>query len=340
MYGNVQCIALVKKDMINIQIYIIIIGMTLSQASNIVYLENCTYSVDLYKEYLNMLWSSNDSRTLHIQAVYSLSSNKSLIPGHIYTYSSRLVAVIPFFVQCISTKNLPSTLYLPFTQCSSTIKNYILQKNSESTRTNLNLKTILTMNNVPLLYIGEYNLLLSNCSFQYNSTIYKLKSNEIFSFRIEYESSILTNCYSCNQRTSICYDKTCRCKSGTLPIKLYHDKQYCIDITKNCTIDSQRCLYSKSLRNNNYFNELIFILILLISFVFILFVLLIWYLFRNLKQNIEKDIDSNQSIFIIDKHEQTISTLSSIDSMNLNIENEYPKIIGEKNNGEILFILA
>ncbi|CAF2524483.1 unnamed protein product [Rotaria sp. Silwood2] len=326
--------------MIDIHIYIILIGITLSQASNIVYLENCKYSIDLYKEYLNVLWSSNDSRTLHIQAVHSLSSNKSLIPGHIYTYSSRLVAVIPFFVQCISIKNVSSTLYLPFTQCSSTIKNVLLQKNSESTRTNLNLKTILKMNNVPLLYIGEYNLILSNCSFILNSIIYKLNSNEIFSFRIEYESSILTDCYSCNQRTSICHDKICRCKSGTLPIKLYHDKQYCIDITKNCTIDSQRCLYSKSLRNNNYFNELILMLILLISFVFLLFLSLIWYLFRNLKQHIDKDMYSNQSIFIIDKHEQTPSTLSSIDSMKFNIENEYPKIIGEKNNGEILYILA
>ena len=62
--------------------------------------------------------------------------------------------------------------------------------------------------------------------------------------------------------------------------------------------------------------------------------------YTGFKQNIEKDINSNQTISIIDKHEQTPSTLSSIDSMKLNIENEYPKIIGEKNNGEILFILA
>ncbi|CAF4264001.1 unnamed protein product, partial [Rotaria magnacalcarata] len=63
------------------------------------------------------------------------------------------------------------------------------------------------------------------------------------------------------------------------------------------------------------------------------------YLFRNPKRN-EKDAYSNQSIFIIDKDEYTPSTLSSMDSRKFKIENEYPKIIGETNDGEILFILA
>src|SRR5690349_9491212 len=129
--------------MIYIHISLLLTAITINQASNIIYLENCTYSIDLYKEYLNLIWSSNDSRILHIQAVYSLSSNKSDIPGHIYTYSSQSVALIPFFVQCTSLKNLSFQSYLPFTQCSSTITNILLKKNSESTRTNLNLKQIL-----------------------------------------------------------------------------------------------------------------------------------------------------------------------------------------------------
>ena len=322
--------------MFYIEIYLLISGITFSQTLNIVYLENCTYSIDLYKEYLNLLRVSNDSRTLHIQAVYSLSSNKSLIPGHIYSYLSRSVAIIPFFVQCQSLKNIS---YLPFTRCSSTITNFLLKKNYESTRTNLNLKTILTMKNVPLIYIGEYYLILSNCSFQLNSIIYKLKSNEIFSFRIEYESSIQTNCYSCNRRTSICYEKTCQCRFGTIPIKLYQDKRFCIDITQDCLLDSQRCLYSESLGKNST-NEFIFILLVLISFVFLLFVSLLWFLYRYINQTKQKKNSSNQSLFIIDKYERTSSTLSTSDSMKLNIENQYPKIIGEKNNGEILFILA
>jgi len=191
------------------------------------------------------------------------------------------------------------------------------------------------MNNVPILYLGEYHLILSNCSFQLNSTIYQLKSNEIFSFRIEYESSFLSNCYSCNRRTSICYEKTCHCRSGTIPLKLFQTKQFCIDITRNCTLDSQRCLYSKSL-DNNYSNELILLLIILISFVLILFLSLLWCLYRNFNQN-KKDIYLNQSI---DKHERTPSTISTIDSIKLTVENQYPKIIGEQNNGEIVFILA
>jgi hypothetical protein len=324
--------------MIYIHISILITAITISQASNIIYLENCTYSIDLYKEYLNLLWSSNDSRTIHIQAIYSFPSDKSIIPGHIYTYSSRLVALIPFFVQCTSLRNISSKLYLPFTQCSSTVTNFLSKKNYESTRTNLNLKTILSMNNVPLLYIGAYYLILSNCSFQLNSTIYQLKSNEIFMFRIEYESSILTDCSSCNRRTSICYDKTCRCRTGTIPLKLYQAKQFCIDITRNCTLDSQRCLYSKSLETNR-FEQLLFLLIILISFVLVLFVSLLWYLFRNSKSNTNK-LYSNQSISIIDKHERTPSTISTTDSIKLAMENEYPKIIGEQNNGEIVFILA
>lgn len=325
--------------MISIHIYILIFGISLSQASNVVYLENCTYSIDLYKQYLNILWSSNDSRTLHIQAVYSLPSNKSLIPGHIYTYSSRSVAVIPFFVQCLSAANLSSNVYIPFTQCSSTITNLLLKKNHESTRTNLHLKSILSMSDVPILYIGEYYLILSNCSFKSNSTIYKLKSNEIFSFRIDYESSVLNDCHSCNLRTSVCYERKCLCKPGTRAFKLYQDKQYCIDVSKNCSMDSQRCSYSKSIPNYPI-HELIIILIVLISFVLVLFILFIWYLFYNAKQNV-KEVYSKQSIFIVDKNEQqTPSTLSSIDSMKFNIDDEYPRIIGETNNGEILFILA
>jgi hypothetical protein len=315
-----------------IYILLFITAITISQASNIIYLENCTYSINLYKEYLNLLWSSNDSRTLYIQAVYSLSGNKSLIPGHIYTYSSRSVALIPFFIQCLSFKNQS---YLPFTQCSSTIINIFSKKNYESTRTNLNLKTILSMNNVPLLYLGQYHLILSNCSFQLNSTIYQLKSTEIFSFRIEYESSISTDCYSCNRRTSICYEKICRCRSGTITLKLIQNKEFCIDITRNCTLDSQRCLYSESL-DKNYSNELILLLIILISFVFIIFLSLLWYLYRDSNQNKNNNY-LNQST---DKHERTPSTISTIDSIKLNIENTYPKIIGEQNNGEIVFILA
>ena len=324
--------------MLYIQICLLISGITFIQALNIVYLENCTYSVDLYKEYLNLLWVSNDSRTLHIQAVYSLSSNKSLIPGHIYSYLSRSVAVIPFFVQCQSLKTISSQSYLPFTRCSSTKTNFLLKKNYESARTNLNLNTILTMKNVPLIYIGEYYLILSNCSFQLNSTMYKLKSNEIFSFRIEYESSILTNCYSCNRRTSICYEKICQCRIGTMPIKLRQDKRFCIDVTQDCALDSQRCLYSESLRKNPT-NEFIFILLVLISCVFILFLSLLWFLYRYINQSKQKG-SSSQSLFVIDKQERTSSTLSTSDSMTLNIENQYPKIIGERNNGEILFILA
>lgn len=320
------------------QIYILLIAITLSQASNIVYLENCKYAIDLYKQYMNVLSFSNDSRHVHIQAVYPLSSNKSLIPGHIYTYSSKLVAVIPFLVQCQSSNNTLIKSYLPFTQCSSTITNFYIHTNSEPTRTNLNLKSMLTMNNVPLLYIGEHHLILSNCSFKSDSTIYKLKYNEIFSFRIEYESSVFADCSSCNQRTSVCREAACHCRPGAIPFRLYQDKQFCIDVTKNCTIDSQRCLYPKTL-TTNHFNELLLILIILISFVFIVFLLLIWYLFRNPIQ-LDKDASSNQSIIIIDKHEQTPSTLSSIDSRKLRIENEYPKIIGETDDGEILFILA
>jgi len=316
-----------------IYILLFITAITISQASNIVYLENCTYSINLYKEYLNLLWSSNDSRTLHIQAVYSLSTNKSLIPGHIYTYLSQSVALIPFFIQCSSFKN---QFYLPFTQCSSTITNIFSKKNYESTRTHLNLKRILSMNNVPILYLGEYHLILSNCSFQLNTTIYQLKSTEIFSFHIEYESSILTDCYSCNRRTSICYDKLCRCRYGTISLKLIENKEFCIDITRNCTLDSQRCLYSKFFDDNNHSNELILLLSILISFVFIIFLSLLWYLYRDLNQNKNNNY-LNQST---DKHERTPSTISTIDSIKLNIENQYPKIIGEQNDGEIVFILA
>jgi len=319
-----------------IHLFLFLTAITISQAftTNIIYLENCTYAIDLYKEYLNLLWSSNDSRSLHIQAVYSLSSNKSSIPGHIYTYSSRSVVLIPFFLQC---KSFVNQSYLPFTQCSSTITNILSKKNYESTRTHLNLQTIFSMSNVPLLYLGEYQLILSNCSFQSNSTIYQLKSTEIFSFRIEYESSMLSDCYSCNRRTSICYEKKCRCRSGTIPLNLYQTKQFCVDITRNCTLDSQRCLYKKSL-DKDYFNELIFLLLILISFVFVLFLSLLWCLCRNSTTNNRKENYFNESI---DQHERTPSTISTIDSIKLTIENnQYPKIIGEENNGEIVYILV
>jgi hypothetical protein len=188
------------------------------------------------------------------------------------------------------------------------------------------------MKNVPLLYLEERHVLLSNCSFQVNSTIYQLKSTEIFSFRIEYESSILSDCSSCNRRTSICYAKTCRCRTGTIPLKLFPNKQFCVDITRNCTLDSQRCLYSKSL-DKIYSNELILLLIILISFVFILFLSLLWYLYRNPDQNKKK-------IFSRDEHQRTPSTISTIDSIKLTVEDQYPKIIGEQNNGEIVYILV
>lgn len=344
--------------------YFLLITLTRTQASNIIYLDNCTYSIDLYKEYLNLIWSSNDFHTLNIQAVHSLSTNYSNIPGHIYTYLSQSVALIPFFVQCKYPENLSSNIYLPFTQCSSTITNYFIKKNYETTRTYLNLKTILSLTNVPLLYIGEYNLLLSNCSFQYNSNIYQLKSNDIFKFRIEYENSInnnLTSCHTCNKRTSICQEQTCVCRPGTIPLKLYQNKEYCVDITSNCSYDNQRCLNSKLINLlNNHSKEFILILIVLISFLFVLLIILLWCLFHKRSKHIfrkEKEHSSNQSIFMINRHERTPSTISTTDSIKLNDYNsidqhilaneyvstyyeEYPRIISDKNNGDLVLILA
>ncbi|CAF0765853.1 unnamed protein product [Rotaria sordida] len=345
-------------------VLIIITSFTLSQASTIIYLENCTYSIEIYKQYLNLLWSSNDSHTLHIQAVYSLSLNNSFIPGHIYTYLSQPVALIPFFIQCKYPKNIYSKSYLPFTQCSSTITNFLTKKNYESTRTYLNLKTILSMTNVPLLYTGEYNLLLSNCSFRFNTNIYQLKPNDLFKFHIEYENSInnnITSCNKCNKRTSICYEKKCLCRSGTIPLKLYQNNEYCIDTTSNCSYDLQRCLNSKSIHIlNNHSNQYILILIILISLLFILFLFLLWCLLHNTSKHTlkkEKDLCSNQSIFTINRHERTPSTISTTDSIKLNDYNytdqqffaneyvstfyeEYPKIISNKNNAEVVLILA
>lgn len=353
-----------RKKMKHFHWFFLVIICSFTQASNIIYLDNCTYSIDLYKQYLNVLWSSNDLHTLHIQAVYSLSSNHSNIPGHIYTYLSQSVALIPFFIQCKYPKHISSYIYLPFKQCSSTITNYFLKKNYESTRTHLNLKKILSLNNVPLLYTGEYNLLLTNCSFNIDSNLYQLKPNDIFKFRIEYENSInnnITSCYKCNQRTSICQDQLCLCRQGTIPLKLYENKEYCVDITSNCSYDSQRCLNTKSINIlNNYSKEFILILCLIISFLFVLFVFLLWCLFYKRSKHIfhnEKDYSSNQSIFTVDRHERTPSTISTTDSIKLNDYNsidqhilaneyvstlyeEYPKIISDRNNGDLVLILA
>ncbi|CAF1100536.1 unnamed protein product [Adineta ricciae] len=325
--------------MIVIHVSLLFIGILHCQASNFVYLENCKYALDLYKENLNVLWSSDDSRTLHIQAIYSLSSNDSSQPGQIYTYSSQSLALIPFFIQCSLPNSFSLKSYLPFTQCSSTITNFSSKKNYESTRTHLNIKSILSMTNVPLLYIGEHYLILSNCSFQWNSTTYRLKSNEIFSFRIEFESPISSQCSSCNRHTSICHNQVCQCRSGALPIKLYQDKQFCIDMTRDCTLDSHRCLYSHAVKTSAL-NQLLLILIVLIVLVFGLILSLLWYLFRYRNEKSRKEFSSNQSIFTIDPYERTPSTISTTDSIRFGLDHEYPKIIGEDNNGETIFILA
>jgi hypothetical protein len=221
------------------------------------------------------------------------------------------------------------------------------------------------MTNVPLLYTGEYNLLLSNCSFRSNSNIYQLKSNDIFTFRIEYENAInnnATSCHTCNKRTSICQENKCVCRSGTIPLKLYQNKQFCIDITSNCSYDLQRCLNSKSINlfNTNYSNQFILLLILIISVLLIVFLILLWCLYRNTSKHVflnEKDNSSNQSIFMINRHDRTPSTISTTDSIKLNDYNhidqhilaneyvstfyeDYPKIISDKNNGEVVLILA
>lgn len=301
-------------------------------SSNIRYLENCTYSLELYKEYLNVLWSSNDSRTLHIQASYSLSSSSSS-PGQISTISSQSLALIPFLIQC---QTFPRQSFLPFTQCSSTITNELWRKNSEFTRTQLNLQTMFSMYNVPSLYLGEYHLILFNCSFHSNSTmIYRLKSDEFFAFRIEYETPVRSNCQSCNRRTSICYENICRCRSGTVPVALRENEQFCVDITRNCSLDGQRCLYNKSIEKN-YSNELIFLLLILIGLILVLFVGLFCYFYRYSKERkTEEDCDSS-----MDKHQRTPSTISTIDSIKLTVEHPYPKIIGEEKNGEIVYILV
>jgi hypothetical protein len=191
-----------------------------------------------------------------------------------------------------------------------------------------------------------------------------LKSNDIFQFHIEYENSInenLTSCPTCNQRTSTCRKNKCLCRSGTKPLKLNQNKEYCVDITSNCSYDLQRCLNSKSINVlTNPSNAFIIILIILISVLFLIFLFLLWCLFRNTSKHIikkEEDFSSNPSIFTINRHERTPSTISTTDSIKLNDYNyidqhilaneyvstlyeEYPKIISDKNNGDLVLILA
>lgn len=336
-----------------------------NQGSEIIYLEGCQYSMDLYKEYLNLIWSSNDSRFLHIQAIYTLSSPNAYLPGHIYTSSFQSMALIPLLIHCRSPSKIYWKSYLPFTQCSSTITNRIERKNYESTRTYLTLKNILSLTNVPLLYTGEYTLILSNCSFRSHSNIYQLKSNEIFQFRIEYEKSIddnFTSCQTCNSRTSICREKQCICRQGTIPVKLDRNRAFCVDTTSNCSYDSQRCLNTRSNHHHQQqqTNTFLFILIACITLLFIILLVLLAFLFRKRTKFIltkDNDLSSNPSIFTINRHERTPSTISTTDSIKFQdhqqldqhilaneyvstFYEEYPKIISDRKNGDLVLILA
>ena len=343
------------------QFYLLLFIILPSQTSTIIFLGNCTYSIDLYKQYLNLLWSSNDSRTLHIQAVYSYLSNQSFIPGHIYTYSSQNLALIPLFIRCTYPEEIRSRTYLPLTQCSSTISSFSSKKNYESTRTYLNRRNIRGLNEVPLLYTGEYDLLLFNCSFQWNSYLYQFQAKDLFTFRIEYERAINEPCQSCNRRTSICQENLCICRSGTLPMRLYQTKQFCVDTTINCSLDAQRCLHAVSMQNwNSHMNRWIVIIIILFALLLLGFLLIIWCLCRRTSThtfNKQHEISSDQSIYMIHRHERTPSTISRTNSTKLSdcqpmdpsiFANEYvstnyedyPKIISDQNNGEVVLILA
>ena len=338
------------------RLFLLLAAFTVVQASTIVNLENCTFAIDLYQTALNLLSSSTDSRTLRIQAIHSLSSNASLSPGQISTYLSQSVALVPFFVRCSSPSLFLARQFLPFTQCSSAISTVQWKRNYEATRTSLNVKDILSLRDVPLLYIGETNLLLSNCSFQSNSVTYQLSAKEIFIFRVEYESSLQSPCRSCNQRTSICHENTCQCRSGTIPFKLSQDQQFCVDMTSNCSLDPRRCLTSKTLSISDPNSSLFIILIGLLLFIALLvsfFLALLCYLSRHWSKK-EKQSESNQSIYTIDRHERTPSTISTTDSFKLHeqqlfhfaneyvsrFDEHYPRIIGEENDGQIVMILV
>ena len=348
-----------------LQLSLLMIAIVPSQTSAIVYLDNCTYALDVYQQYLNLLWSSDDSRTLHIQAVYSLTSNHSLVPGHIYTYLSQSVALIPFLVQCTYPENLSWQSYLPFTQCSSTISTWSNKKNYESTRTYLNIRTMPSMKNAPLLYTGEYHLLLFNCSFQFKSVTYQLKPTDLFTFRIEYEHAIdeqnVSSCRQCNQRTSLCRKNRCACRTGTLPVKLYQENQYCIDTTSNCTYDLQRCLTAQlttvfSSRANQRILLLTLILVLAVLFLGVSAAILCCVCRKTSKHTFNKKRahPSDPSIYMIHRHERTPSTISTTDSMKLSdcqpstfaneyvstFYDDYPKIITDQTHGEVVLILA
>ena len=354
---------------------LLLIAAAVSRASSTIYLDNCTFAVDLYRQYVNLLWSSNDSHLLHVQAVHALSSNGSLIPGQIYTHLSQSVALIPFFVRCTYPSRFSSQPYLPFTQCSSTISTLLMAKNYESTRTYLHLKSLVSLNDVPLLYAAEYYLLLSNCSFYFDANVYQLAPNDLFIFRIEFENSIseqnLSSCRSCNQRTSLCDKSRCLCRSGTLPLTLYQDRQFCVDATVNCSYDSQRCLHARStpiFSTGNRASPLILLLSLVISSLLVLFLLFLWCLLRRASTHtfhcdddkMSSSSSTNPSIYMIHRHDRTPSTISTTDSTKLSdfqptdqhvLANEYvstfyddderyPKIIAEQNNGEVVLILA
>lgn len=344
-----------------LKLNILLLTVLSTKTLSTIYLENCTYAIDLYKQYSNLLWSSNDSRTLHIQAVYSYASNRSLVPGHIYTHISQSLALIPLFIHCKYPNEFESYSYLPLTQCSSTISSLSTKRNYESTRTFLNLRHVFTLNEVPLLYTGEYDLLLTNCSFHRDSQLYQIQMKDTFKFRIEYERAISEQCYSCNRRTSICENNRCSCRSGTMPFELIENRRFCIDATSNCSLDFQRCLNRESMEISHFrMNSWILIIVILsLVVLFGLIVTILYFCRRTSTHSFAKQrpVPSDQSIYMIHRHERTPSTISRtnstklsdcqpIDSMHFANEyvstfyEEYPKIISDQNNGEIVLILA
>lgn len=341
-----------------------------SQVSGMIYLNNCTFALHFYQQYLNLLYASNDSHTVHLQAIYSYPSNHSFIPGHIYNYQTQSVALIPLFIHCKSPSLFAQIDYLPFTQCSSTISTVLRKRNYEPTRTYLNLQAILSLRDVPLLYAGEYNLLLSNCSFRWNSTIYQLTSNDFFSFHIQYERAIAdASCQSCNQRTSICHEQQCVCRPGASPIQLFEQKQFCLDTTTNCSLDPHRCLNSRStsIRSSSSSllsrSKLIILIFSLILGSILLLLSLTWviYFFRRKTSthtfHKHQDPPSDHSIYIIHRHERTPSMVSTSDSTKCSdfpstdssfihdyvsrFDDDYPRVLAEQHTiGDVVLIYA
>ncbi|CAF1076383.1 unnamed protein product [Rotaria sordida] len=220
-------------------------------------LADCIFDTNRYISLGAHIFNSN---SIDFIGHYSFNNNNNrgnqISNTLIYNLNNRWMLLLPLLLKCSH-----QPVNLTFTECQYTMRQHKYTSRSSSIAeymtTQLSVRNVTNLGMQSVLFLQPGEITLRSCKAYDCSKqlVYLTASNETFKFKIDYEKSIGTKCYSnsdCSNRYSMndfiqCdqISQTCQCSNDNITrIDITGIGRICTDSIdrSNCTKFPQRCL--------------------------------------------------------------------------------------------------